>query len=51
MSPMNQSGKKIAIPNNIYTALLAASFGSLLATICFVAYKCFTQYGTLINIP
>ena len=48
---MNANRKKIAVPSNMCTAFLAVSFGILVATIAFVAFKCFTQYGTLFKIP
>ena len=43
-------GKKITAPDNIYTALLAVAFCAVLATAVFVAYQCYTQYGTIFNI-
>jgi biopolymer transport protein ExbB/TolQ len=52
MSPEGQlGGSKPAIASNIYTVLVAAVFGLLLATAAFVAYKCFFDYGTLFKIP
>lgn len=48
---MSIARKKIATPSNIYTAFLAVSLGILIATIGFVAFKCFTQYGALFTIP
>jgi len=55
MSPGGPSrgGKvgKIAVPNNLYTAVLALAFGIVLATAAFVAYKCYFQYGTIFRIP
>jgi hypothetical protein len=44
------SGRKADIPNNIYTAILAASAGILLITILIVAIKCAAQYGSLFTI-
>jgi hypothetical protein len=48
---MSIARKKIVASSNIYTAFLAVSFGILIATIGFVAFKCFTQYGSLFKIP
>ena len=48
---MNPTRKKPVVSNNNYTAFLAVSFGILLATIGFVAFKCLSQYGTLFTIP
>jgi len=48
---MNPNRKQAGVPSNMCTAFLAVSFGILVATIAFVAFKCFTQYGTLYNIP
>lgn len=51
MSPgMQKSGKKVAAPNNVYTAILALTFCVLLATAAFMAYKCYVQYGVIIKI-
>lgn len=38
-------------PDNIYTVLLLVSFGVALASLVFVAFKCYAHYETLINIP
>jgi len=46
MSPAPQSGK-VSIPDNLYTAILALAFITVLATAAFVAYKCSSQYGTI----
>jgi len=43
-------GKKITAPDNIYTVILAVAFCAVLATAVFVAYQCYTQYGTIFNI-
>jgi hypothetical protein len=51
MSPVNKSHRKVIAPNNLYTAVLGVSFVILLVTSAFVAFKCFTQYGTLFTIP
>lgn len=48
---MSATRKQITVPSNMCTAFLAVSFGILVATIAFVAFKCFTQYGTLFKIP
>jgi hypothetical protein len=48
---MNPNRKQTAVPSNMSTAFLAMSFGILIATIAFVAFKCFTQYDTLFIIP
>ena len=46
MSP----AKKTAIPNNIYTAILALAMGVVLATAVFVAYKCYADYDTIFKV-
>jgi hypothetical protein len=52
MSPDGRNrGGKIIASNNLYTAILALSFGIVLATVAFVAYKCYFQYGTFFKIP
>jgi hypothetical protein len=52
MSPNGHArGKKVTIPDNLYTIILAMAFCSVLATAAFVAYKCYVQYGTIFNIP
>jgi cell division protein FtsL len=51
MSPVGQSrGKKITATDNIYTVILAVAFLAVLATAVFVAYQCYTQYGTIFKI-
>jgi len=44
-------GKKITALNNLYTAILALAFGIVLVTAVFVAWKCYSQYGTIFKIP
>ncbi len=52
MSPAGQiRGKKVAAQNNIYTAVLALAFCVTLATVAFVAFKCFSNYGTILSLP
>ena len=52
MSPNGQTrGKKIIALDNLYTIILAIAFCAVLATAAFVAYKCYTQYGTIFKIP
>ena len=52
MSPNGQArGKKISVPDNLYTAILALAFCAVLATAAFVVYQCYTQYGTIFQIP
>ena len=52
MSPAVQSrGKKISVPDNVYTVILALAFCAVLATAAYVAFKCNAQYETLFTIP
>ncbi|MHC4558116.1 MAG: hypothetical protein ACYTFW_09225 [Planctomycetota bacterium] len=52
MSPNGQTrGKAITAPDNLYTVILAIAFCVVLATAAFVAYECYTQYGTFFKIP
>jgi len=52
MSPDGQSrGGKAATSNNLYTIILALAFCAVLATAALVAYKCYSQYGTILKIP
>ncbi|UCG59867.1 MAG: hypothetical protein JSU70_10165 [Phycisphaerales bacterium] len=53
MSPISRTrgGKKMIVPNTLYTAVLAVAFGVILATAAFTAYKCYTQYGTIFSLP
>jgi len=44
-------GKKIAVPDNVYTVILAIVFCVVLATVALVVYKCYDQYGTIFKIP
>ena len=52
MSAKGQArGKKVSVPNNLYTVILALVFCVILATVAFVAYKCYAQYQTIFTIP
>ena len=52
MSPNGQArGKKITVPDNVYTVILALAFCAVLATAALVVYKCYMQYGTIFKIP
>ena len=51
MSPMPQRSAQIAVPSNLYTAILAVAFGAVLATAAFVAIQCYGQYGTIFGMP
>ena len=52
MSPNGPSrGKKLTIPDNVYTVILALTFCAVLATVALVVYKCYNQYGTIWKIP
>lgn len=52
MSPNGQArGKKMTVPDNVYTIILALTFLAVLATAAYVAYMCQQQYGTLFKIP
>ncbi len=48
MSP-NGPGRsgKIVAASNIYTIILAVAFCVVVATSAYVAYMCYTQYGTI----
>ncbi|MFA5238219.1 MAG: hypothetical protein WC476_00745 [Phycisphaerae bacterium] len=48
---MSPDGPRAVTSNNLYTVILALAFFAVLATAALVAYKCYTQYGTIINIP
>ena len=51
MSPIVQSRvKKIVAADNLYTVILAVAFSVVLAASVFVAYQCYTQYGTIFKI-
>ena len=52
MSPEGQvRGGKAAAANNVYTALLGLAFLAVLATLAFVAIRCYGQYDTIFKIP
>jgi hypothetical protein len=48
---MPQRGAKISPPNNLYTAVLAVAVGVVVATAAYVAYACYSQYGTIFGMP
>lgn len=51
MSPVIPSGgKKVYVPDNLYTALLAIAFLIVLATAGIVTFLCHSQYGTIFKI-
>jgi hypothetical protein len=51
MSPMPQRSSNVSVPSNLYTAVLAVAFATVLATVAYVAYQCYTQYGTIFGMP
>ena len=50
MSPVLKSGSKITAADNLYTVILAVAFLAVFATAVFVAYQCYSQYGTIFSI-
>ncbi len=48
MSPQQVPGQKITPPNNLYTVILAVACGLAAATMCYVIYMCYVQYGTIL---
>jgi hypothetical protein len=48
---MPQRGAKVTPPSNLYTVVLAVAVGVVLATSAYVAYACYTQYGTIFGMP
>lgn len=52
MSPDGQTrGRKLIASDNLYTVILAVAFCVVLATVAFVAYKCYVHYETIFKIP
>ncbi len=52
MSPNGQAqGKKLKIPDNLYTVILAVACGAVVATAAFVLIECYRQYGVIFTIP
>jgi hypothetical protein len=52
MSPNGQiRGAKVIVRDNLYTVLLAVAVAIVLATAAFVAYECYSQYGTIFRVP
>lgn len=52
MSPDEHSRSgKAATSSNLYTIILALALGVVVATVAFVAYKCYFQYNTIFKIP
>jgi uncharacterized membrane protein (DUF4010 family) len=51
MSPaMSSRGKKVSVPDNLYTVILAVALCAVLATAGYVAFQCLTQYGAIFKI-
>jgi hypothetical protein len=44
-------GKRMKIPDNIYTVMLALACCAVLATAVFVLIQCYRQYGTIFSAP
>jgi len=52
MSPdARNRGAKVFASDNLYTVILALAFCVVLATAAFVAYRCYSQYGTIFGGP
>ncbi len=52
MSPIPQPrGAKLSPPSNLYTAVLAVAVAVVLATVAYVTYACYSQYGTIFGLP
>ncbi len=52
MSPNGQGRvDKVPAPSNLYTVILALACCAAFVTAVFVAFKCFSQYGTIFTIP
>jgi hypothetical protein len=50
--PQQPQRTKVAVPSNLYTAILAVAMGVVVATAVFVAFMCQTQYGNgIIGMP
>ncbi len=51
MSPIIPArGKKISVPDNLYTALLAIAFLVAISTAGIITFLCYTQYETIFKI-
>ena len=51
MSPaMSGRGKKVSVPDNLYTVILAVALCAVLATAVYVVFQCLTQYDTIFKI-
>lgn len=51
MSPIVPArGKKVSVPDNLYTALLALAFLVVFATAGLVTFLCHSQYGVIFKI-
>jgi len=49
MSPQGQNpGQRIKPSNNLYTAILTVASLTVLATVVYVLYMCYMQYGTVL---
>ena len=52
MSPNGQAqGKKMKVPDNLYTVVLAVACGAVIAVAAFVLFQCHSQYGTVFTLP
>ena len=47
---MFSRGKKVSVPDNLYTVILAAALCAVLGTAAYVAFQCLAQYETIFKI-
>jgi len=51
MSPaMSGRSKKVSVPDNLYTVILAVALCAVVGTAVYVAFQCLTQYDTIFKI-
>jgi hypothetical protein len=51
MSPIGQQRRKVDVPNNLYTAILALALGAVLFMTIIVGYLCYARYGGIFGTP
>ena len=51
MGPGQIRSAKVNAPSNLYTIILALALFAVVAAAGFVAFKCYTQYGTIFSLP
>ncbi|MFA5422740.1 MAG: hypothetical protein WC374_02665 [Phycisphaerae bacterium] len=48
MALQQTAASNITPPSNLYTVILGVAFAMTFATLCYVVYMCYVQYGAIL---